>query len=101
MCVCVCVCAADGKVDLKWTGNGNRRRVFLLAGRRMESSPVEGEHFILLIKRGRMCWFGAEQVLEQRFGPAELPSTHMCDVYNTADSGLINQKNNRSIYQVS
>lgn len=38
---CVSVCEADGKVDLKWTAIGNRRRVFLLADRRMESSPVE------------------------------------------------------------
>lgn len=36
-----CVCEADGEVDLKWTGNGNRRRVFLLAERRMESSLVD------------------------------------------------------------
>lgn len=40
------VCEADGKVDLKWTGNGNRRRVFSLAERRMESSPVDLFFFI-------------------------------------------------------
>lgn len=49
------VCEADGKVDLKWTGNGNRRRVFSLAEGRMESSLVDWVHFICMIPCGRMC----------------------------------------------
>lgn len=52
-CVCVCMCKADGKVDLKWTRNGNTRRVFSLAGRRMESSPVDLVGFLFTILVGR------------------------------------------------
>lgn len=90
-----------GKLDLKWTGNGNRRRVFLPAERRMERSQVEWVHFTFRIVWGGrcLCWCSArvdsfcEWVsnlfwmgkrfqrrtkslvsLKVKFGPAELPS---------------------------
>lgn len=60
VCTCVCVCEADGKVDLKWTGIGNRRRAFLLAERRMESSGCVC--FIFMNPLGRMNLFVFKQV---------------------------------------